>query len=308
MAQITREHIWKRMEELHTELYHTGKNYCSSIVGGKNGNYDECYYSIKNIIPKDKNENKILNYATIMIMVMSKDKTPVNFCKGEFTCSLIYRKGDDYYSEYLFITKRDTPYLFPEEIICKKYQIIPSAENQKKVRISIENRVNSYKKRDFEKKNRCVTFEDAEKLDDYSVNTTYFDIYGEDIELQRCKYVEGKKVNELTKEQKIELSNYITKKQRPVLLYKSPSDSKLLVNEIPEFQPASYKELCDILLNNKEECSYCKCNMTLLNEIYSETSLTFDAIISLYGHRKDNITICCSLCNSKKTFNNKLDI
>lgn len=32
---ITREQLWKRMEELHTDLYHTGKNYCSSIVGGK---------------------------------------------------------------------------------------------------------------------------------------------------------------------------------------------------------------------------------------------------------------------------------
>jgi 5-methylcytosine-specific restriction endonuclease McrA len=305
---ITREQVWKRMEELHTDLYHTGKNYCSSIVGGKNGNYDDCYYSIQNIIPKDKNEHKILDYATIMIMIMSKDKTPVNFCKGKFTCSLIYRKGDDYYSEYLFITKRDTQYIFPEEIICKKYQFEPNAENQEKVRISIERRIYSYNQRDIEKKKRCITFEEAEKLDDYLLNTRYFDICSEDIELQKLKYLSGKTVIELTQEQKTELSNYITKTQRPILLYKSPSDSKLLVNEIPLFQTASYKELCDILIDNKEECSYCKCIMTFFNTKYSETALTFDAVISLYGHRKDNITLCCSLCNSKKTFKNKLDI
>ena len=307
---ITREQLWNRMSVLHQELYHTGKNYVASIVGGKNGKYDDCYYSIQKVLPNDKNEDKILNLASIMIMFMSEDKEPLHFCKGGdgFTCSLIHRSGDKYYSEYIFMTKRDRPYVFPEEVICKKYQIDPTPENQEKVRASIERRVYSYKHRDSEKKKRCITFEDAEKLDDYLLNTLYFDIYNEDEELQKLRHMAGKKVSELTPEQKAEVSNYITKTLRPVLLYKAKNDSKLLVNEIPEFHTISYKELCDTLISNTEECSYCKCKMTLLNTKYIETGLTFDAIVSLYGHNKDNITLCCSLCNSKKTFKNKLDI
>jgi hypothetical protein len=307
---ITREQLWNRMGVLHQELYHTGKNYVASIVGGKNGKYADCYYSIQKILPKDKNEDKILNLASIMIMIMSEDKEPLHFCKGGdgFTCSLIHRSGDKYYSEYIFMTKRDIPYVFPEEVICKKYLIDPTPENQEKVRVSIEKRVYSYKQRDSEKNKRCVTFEDAEKLDDYLLNTIYFDIYNEDEELQKLRYMAGKKVSELTSEQKTEISNYITTTLRPVLLYKSPGDSKLLVNKIPEFQTISYRDLCDTLITNTEYCSYCKCKMTLLNTKYVESGLTFDAIITLYGHKKDNITLCCSLCNSKKTFKNKLDI
>jgi hypothetical protein len=235
---------------------------------------------------------------------MSKDKDPSHFVKGEFTCSLIHRKDD----EYIFMTKRDTPYVLPEEVICKKYQIDPTPENQTKVRESIERKVYSYNLRDSKKKERCITFEHAEKLDDYLLNTQYFDIYFEDEELQKLRHLAGKKISELTSEQKIEVSTYITTTLRPVLLYKSPGDSKLLVNEIPVFQTISYKELCDILIANPEVCSYCKCKMSLLNTKYVESGLTFDAIISLYGHKKDNITLCCSLCNSKKTFKNKLDI
>lgn len=307
---IIREQIWKRAEVLHQELYHTGKNYVASIVGCKNGKFEDCYYSIQKVLPKDKNEDKILNLATIMIMFMSEDKEPLHFRKGgnSFTCSLIHRIGDKYYSEYIFMTKRDTPYIFPEELICKKYEIDPTPENQEKVRASIERRLYSYKKRDSEKKKRCVTFEDAEKLDDYLLNTIYFDIYNEDKELQKLRHLAGKKVSELTPDQKIEVSNYIKFTLCPVLLYKAPCDSKLLVNEIPEFQTATYKDLCDILISNTEECSYCKCKMSFLHTKYVESGVTFDAIISLYGHKKDNTTLCCSLCNSKKTFKNKLDI
>jgi hypothetical protein len=294
---------------LHQELYHTGKNYVSSIVGGKNGKYDECYYSIQKVLPNDKNKDKILNLASIMIMFMSKNKEPLHFGKGdEFTCSLIHRSGDNNYSEYIFMTKRNIPYVFPEELICKKYQINPTPENQEKVRISIEKRIYSYTQRDIDKKNRCITFDDAEKLDDYFLNTKYFDIYNEDIELQKLRHMVGKKVSDLTQEQKTKVSNYITTTLRPVLLYKTPGDSKLLVNEIPDFQITSYKDLCNKLITNTEECSYCKCKMSLLNTKYTESAVTFDSIISLYGHRPDNITLCCSLCNSKKTFKNKLDI
>ncbi len=302
-----REQIWKRSEIIHQELYHTGKNYVALIVGGKNGKFEDCYYSIQKVLPKDKNENKILNLATFMIINISENKE-IHSRKGGFTCSLIHRKGDKYYSEYLFITKRETPYIFPEEVICKKYDIEPTLENQEKVKLSIENRIYSYKHRDYEKKKRCITFEDANILDDYVINTLYLDIYNKDEELKKLNHLSGKKVSELTTEQKIEVSDYIKITLRPVLLYKSPRDSKLLVNEIPDFQTASYNELSDILITNSNECSYCKCKMSLLNKKYVESSLTFDSIISLYGHKKDNIKLCCSLCNSKKTFNNKLDI
>ena len=202
--------------------------------------------------------------------------------------------------------KIDTPYVCIEEVICKKYLIDPTPENQEKLRASIVRRVYSYKHRDFEKKKRCITFEDAYKLDDYIINTT---CYSGDSELQKLHHLKGKKISELTTEQKAEVSSYITKTVRPVLLYKAGNDSKLLVNEIPEFQSISYTDLCDIFISNTEECSYCKCKMSLLNtKKYTESGLTFDAVVSLYGHRKDNIILCCSLCNSKKNFKNKLDI
>jgi hypothetical protein len=295
---ITREQIWKRAEFLHQELYHTGKNYVASVY------WKQHTVAILKVLPKDKNEHNILNLASIMTMFMSEDKEPSNFCKGDFTCSLIHRKDD----EYIFMTKRDTPYVFPEELICKKYEIDPTPENQEKVRESIEKRVYSYNLRDSKKKARCITFDDAENLDDYLLNILYFDIYNEDEELQKLRYLAGKKISELTSEQKIEVSNYITTEIRPVLLYRASGDSKLLVNEIPEFQTISYKELCDILIGNPNVCSYCKCKLSILNIEYCPFGLSFDAIISLYGHKKDNITLCCRVCNSKKGNKNKLDI
>lgn len=297
---ITREQLWKRIEVVGKELYHSGKNYFASIY------WKQHTVAILKVLPKDKNEDKILNLASIMTIFMSEDKKPLHLKDGKegFTCSLIHRKDD----EYIFMTKRDSPYIFPEEVICKKYQIEPTPENQEKVKASIERRVYSYKRRDSEKLKRCITFEDAEKLEDYLLNTLYFDIYNEDEELQKLRHLAGKKLSELTPEQKSEVSTYITTTERPVLLYKAQGDSKLLVNEVPEFHTASYKNLCDMLLSTSEECSYCKCRMTLINTTYCESGLTFDAIVSLYGHRKDNITLCCSLCNSKKTFKNKLDI
>jgi len=297
---ITQEQLWNRIQILGLELYHSGKNYIASIYNKNNT------VSIQKVFPVDENKHKILNIASIMTILMSEDREPLHLKGGGngFTCSLVYRKDN----EYIFTAKRDIPYVFPEELICKKYQIEPTPENKEKVKKSIESRVYSYKHRDSEKKKRCVTFERAEQLDDYLLNTIYFDIYNEDEELQKLRHMAGKKVSELTLEQKTEVSNYITTTLRPVLLYKAPGDSKLLVNKIPEFQTVLYKDLCDTLITNAEECSYCKCKMSLLNTKYVESGVTFDAIISLYGHKKDNITLCCSSCNSKKTFKNKLDI
>ena len=132
-------------------------------------------------------------------------------------------------------------------------------------------------------------------------------MYKEDEELQKLDYMAGKRISELTPDQKIEVSNYITHTSRPVLLFKSKGDSRLLVNEIPDFQTASYGDLCDILIANTEECSNCKCKMSLLSTGKIKTGLTFDANTSLYGHTKNNLTLCCYSCNSKKSFKNEFD-
>ena len=300
---ITRDQLWNTKGDLRQQLYHSGKNYVASIMGGKNGEYDDYYYWIDKVSPEDKYEDTILDLATCMIIFMSKDKDPLHICYGDFTCSLIHLSGH----KYLFITKRDTPYVFPEEIICKKYHIDPTPENQENVRALIERRVYSYTHRDYDKQKRCITFEDAEKLEDYLLNIN-LSLFSEDTELQRLHYLTGKKVSDLSSDEKMEASNYIASAKRPILLYKSPGNNKLLVNEIPDFQTVSYNELCDVLIANTEECSYCTCKMTILNTEYSPNGLSFDAIIPLYGHKKENIILCCRMCNSKKGNKNKVDI
>jgi 5-methylcytosine-specific restriction endonuclease McrA len=186
--------------------------------------------------------------------------------------------------------------------------IKPTKENQNKVKLSIERRIYSYKAMDDKKLSRCVTFETAKGLSEYKLNTLYFDIYGEDLELQKLRHLAGKNVSELTSEDKQIVSDYITITKKPVLLYKSPGDSKLLVVEVPVYKTVSNQDLREILISSVSQCKYCSKEITLLNDNYTETGLTFDAIIPLYGHRKDNIQICCSLCNSKKTFKNDLEL
>ncbi len=304
---ITTDQLWSHMNTCYEELYYSGKIYVASIIGPQNG---DGLHGITKVLPDDKNRHTILNLAVIMITLQKRELShdDINYCGGKegFTCSLVYRKSEKNKSEYIFITRRSKPYLLLEDI-CKKYQIDPTPENKKKVREAIENRVCSYKRRDSEKKERCVTFEDADKLDDYFLNTSAFQMYNEDEELQKLDYMTGKRISELTPNQKIEVSDYITHTSRPVLLFKSKGDSRLLVNEIPDFQTVSYGDLCDILIANTEECSYCKCKMSLLNKGKIKTGISFDAIISLYGHTKDNVTLCCLSCNSKKSFKNEID-
>jgi hypothetical protein len=298
--QYSNEQLLNRLNLLGLELYHSGKSYIASIYN------DNKLVTILKVIPKDKYEDNIRNIAALMSIFMSQNKEPIHIkiSNTDLICSFIYRKDN----EYLFITKREKPYIFPEELICKKYNIEPTKENQQKIKVSIERRVYSYKDRDLQKSKRCITFEEAEKLDDYLLNTIYFDLYNEDDELQKLRHLSGKKICDLTLKDKMEVSKYITNTTRPVLLYKSPGDSKLLVNTIPIFETSSYKDLCDLIIINEDKCSYCNSKLSLLDTKYSENGLTFDAKISLYGHRKDNITLCCSLCNSKKTYKNKLDI
>ncbi len=184
--------------------------------------------------------------------------------------------------------------------ICLKYQIEPTPENQEKVKLALQARVCSYKRRDLDKQKRYITFDEAKILGNYKIDTFYC-YHVNDTELKDIMHLSRKTIAELTLEECLTVSNYIKKSHRPVLLYcHYEYDSKLLVNEIPEIKTLHYNDLVDILNINSNECSYCKCKMTLLNTQYAETRLTFDAIVALNGHRKDNIALCCALCNSKK--------
>jgi len=302
---ITQKQLFERMGVLKDKLYHSGNNYIATIKVEKGG-----WSWIEKVVPEDNMKELIGNLGAILAIYVMKDeeKLPQHLCGGEFTCSLFHRRYTETESEFLFVTERKTPYPYSLEEICKKFMIEPTKENQNKVKLSIERRIYSYKARDDKKLSRCVTFETAKDLSEYKLNTLYFDIYGEDLELQKLRHLAGKNISELTVEDTKVVSDYITINKRPVLLYKSPGDSKLLVVEVPVYNTVSNQDLREILISSVSQCKYCSKEITLLNDKYTETGLTFDAIVPLYGHRKDNIMICCSLCNSKKTFKNNLEL
>ena len=302
---ITQKQLFERMEFLHKKIYHSGNNYIATIKVEKGG-----LSWVEKVVPEDNMKELIGNLAAILSMYMMQDKErlPQHSRIGDFTCSLFHRRDTETESEFLFVTKREKPYPYSSEAICKKFMIEPTKENQNKVKLAIERRIYSYKARDDKKLSRCVTFETAKGLSEYKLNTLYFDIYGEDLELQKLRHLAGKNISELTVEDTKVVSDYITINKRPVLLYKSPGDSKLLVVEVPVYNTVSSQDLRKILISSEPQCKYCSKEITLLNDKYSETGLTFDAIIPLYGHRKDNILLCCSLCNSKKTFKNDLEL
>lgn len=208
--------------------------------------------------------------------------------------------------EYVGPTKKPPLERFGTElpIICLKYQIEPTLENQEKLKLALQARIYSYKRRDLDKQKRYITFNEAKILNNYKIDVHYY-YHVNDTELKNIEPLSRKTIDELTLEECLTLSNYIKQSQRPILLLCNYQqiyliDSKLLVNEIPELNTLNYNDLVEILLLNSNECSYCKCKMTLLNTKYAETRLTFDAIEALKGHRKDNVILCCHQCNSKK--------
>ena len=180
------------------------------------------------------------------------------------------------------------------EEICKKYNIINSLENQEKIKDVIKRKVYSYNYRDNKRKKRYVTFDS--NLDGYSMSKN---------EIQNLNLA-GKSITELTYIEKNQILEYIKYTLQPILLYKL-NDSKLLVDKMPTFCDINCKELCRLLLNSETKCTYCKCEMTLLNTTYNEKCLTFDAIIPLNGHRYDNLCLSCIVCNTKKGINNAFD-
>jgi hypothetical protein len=215
--------------------------------------------------------------------------------------------------EYAGPVKKTPLEIFGAELpaICLKYHIEPTPENQEKVKLALQRRIYSYKQRDLDKQQKYITFDDAKLLNNYKIDTHYWGLRGymDDIELQKLNYLNKKTIAELTSNELSKLCNYVKTTYRPIVLRNNnlgqipildKSYYKFVINEIPEFHPLNYNDLVEILFLNSNECSYCKCKMTLLNTQYAEKRLTFDAIIPLIGHRKDNIALCCGLCNSKK--------
>lgn len=245
------------------------------------------------------NSDLKINYKCLCGNITSKVFRSIYKLPGAI-CNDCYSKGK---------TNPDDTYQI--ELICKRYNITITNENIKKVRKSIQHRIYNFKHRDIKKYKRFITFENAksDEFDEYKINTVFFNIDSQDKELKELSYLCDKTVSNLNEKEMNDILMYINNKNRPILLYKKAKDSLLLVTKLPDFSNYySYNELITFINEISNECSYCKCQMTLLNNDYCNTSLTFDAIIPYYGHTKQNIQLCCSLCNSKKTFNNTLEL
>jgi hypothetical protein len=223
--------------------------------------------------------------------------------EGEKGLRCLYQKRGAYCNYCITNNKNN----YPEELICKKYEIEPILENIKKLKKCLQAKVYAFQNRDLKKINKCVTIENAKLLKDHKFNIHELSGYFTE-ELEKFKYLNGKKISEITEEQLLEISQYIYNNNLPVLISKNNyNDCKLLVNKIPNYEQILYEDLCDLLINNDNLCSYCKCKMVLFSDSYLESKMTIDSIIPLKGHIKNNLTICCSLCNSKKGYKNNLE-
>ena len=81
----------------------------------------------------------------------------------------------------------------------------------------------------------------------------------------------------------------------------------VLDKPVEEFKTATYEDLCKLILSNQVNCTYCNDEMILLIKGDNDDKnllLSFDAIIPIHGHTKDNLAICCCQCNSGKGTSN----
>ena len=104
-----------------------------------------------------------------------------------------------------------------------------------------------------------------------------------------------------------ELKNLINTKfnEKMRVWKKEETDTLYVVLDKPteEFKTATYEDLCKLILSNQVNCTYCNDEMILLIKGDNDDKnllLSFDAIIPIYGHTKNNLTICCCQCNSGK--------
>jgi hypothetical protein len=81
------------------------------------------------------------------------------------------------------------------------------------------------------------------------------------------------------------------------------------------YKTVTFEDLCKLLLESQINCTYCNNEMLLFADenqscFYENQNflISFDAIIPIKGHTKDNLAICCFRCNSKKgTPNNPIN-
>ena len=66
------------------------------------------------------------------------------------------------------------------------------------------------------------------------------------------------------------------------------------------FKTVTFEDLCKLLLESQINCTYCNNEMLLYGDENQNFVISFDAIIPIKGHTKDNLAICCFRCNSAK--------
>ena len=82
--------------------------------------------------------------------------------------------------------------------------------------------------------------------------------------------------------------------KRKIYNFKMRDKKRNIINDL------NFEDLCELLINNKNECYYCKCKMILDSKKYNSNRLTFDNMIWNIGHKRYNLCLCCNLCNSIK--------
>ena len=243
------------------------------------------------------------------------------------------------------------------ELILQKYKCDCSSENKKKLQMRLKERVKEYKKRDIEKYNKMISFNDAINQEDYCLSPfmsksnkpirsfnkkdltklndanrqVLKDFLQEQntsilIEKQNREIIQNfkDKICEKNPDLKIKLlsHNPITKILAKIQLH-DLIDEKLprrfgirkteilyvvLDKPLEPFKTVTFEDLCKLLLESQINCTYCNNEMLLFGDENLNFVISFDAIIPIKGHTKDNLAICCFRCNSTKgTLNNPIN-
>ena len=100
---------------------------------------------------------------------------------------------------------------------------------------------------------------------------------------------------------KIQLHNLIDEKL-PMRFGIRKTETLYVVLDKPSepFKTVTFEDLCKLLLESQINCTYCNNEMLLYGDENQNFVISFDAIIPIKGHTKDNLAICCFRCNSAK--------
>jgi hypothetical protein len=243
------------------------------------------------------------------------------------------------------------------ELILQKYKCDCSSENKKKLQMRLKDRVKEYKKRDIEKYNKTISFDDAIHQDDYCLSPF---MSKSNIPIQSFNQKDLQKLNDANRQvlkdflQDQNTSILIKKQNREIIqtlkdkiLNKNPDLKIKLLSDNPitkilaeiqlhdlieeklpwrygrritetlyvvldkplePFRTVTFEHLCKLLLESQINCTYCNNEMLLFADENKNFVISFDAIIPMKGHTKDNLAICCFRCNSSKgTLNNPIN-